>query len=437
MTSSDPAWFRDTLGDDCSPPGFYRSGELHVAYVDFRGMTLAAASADGDDAALADLRAKVEPWIEPLRVTPPFTPVEELNWVAQDGDAPPSRRFVRTMSPERARIELDLGVDSALVFVDETSGNFMIAGRGPNGQPQIQRLGNPVHGDDDEAPPRAIPGRTPDDEKIAKLRAEKAQRIRTILRCPQCHGELLDRDDGMLCSPCSRMYPMFDGRPLFAAEGYDAEAEGQWKSENTYGQQVLSMIEQNRDGWVLDCGSGSPSTGFYNVVHLDLHSFPNVDVITDGAALPFADNTFDAVLSEAVLEHVRDPNAYTAEVTRVLKPGGLVRIDVAFMTPYHGVPDHFFNMTRSGLQLVVENAGLEIESIDPGPHQHPFVALSLMLNQYVLGTPDPGKKQRFLDMTITDAIDRLAAGGGDPFDGVTREGQDILAAGFSCVARKR
>lgn len=437
MTQTDPDWLRDRLGDDCSPPGYYRVSGMEVAYAQFRGVTLAAASTDGKDAALRALHAKVEPYLDALRSLAPFVPIEELNWVAENGDHPPMRRFVRAMSPERARIELDLGVDSALVFVDESTNNFMIAGRGPGGEPQMQRLGEPVVGDEDPAPPLPTPGHTPDADRARELREQKASRVRELLRCWVCHGRLEDRDDGLRCEPCARTYSWFDDRPLFAPPDYDPSPHGQWQSGNPYGQQVLSMIEDNRDGWVLDCGSGSPSVGFYNVVHLDLHAFPNVDVVTDGSALPFGDDTFDAVLSEAVLEHVRDPNAYMAEITRVLKPGGLVRVDVAFMTPYHGVPDHFFNMTRSGLAHVCDLAGLDVEHLDPGPHQHPQIALSLMLNQYVLATPDPEKRRRFMNLTISEAIDKLAAGGGDPFDGVTREGKDVLAAGFSCVARKR
>jgi len=41
-----------------------------------------------------------------------------------------------------------------------------------------------------------------------------------------------------------------------------------------------------------------------------------------GEHLPFADGTFDLILSHEVLEHVADDRKAVAEVTRVLRPGG-------------------------------------------------------------------------------------------------------------------
>lgn len=41
-----------------------------------------------------------------------------------------------------------------------------------------------------------------------------------------------------------------------------------------------------------------------------------------GEPYPFADQTFDLILSDWVLEHVADPRAFASEVNRVIKPGG-------------------------------------------------------------------------------------------------------------------
>jgi SAM-dependent methyltransferase len=267
-------------------------------------------------------------------------------------------------------------------------------------------------------------------------RAER-QRVRALLRCPLCHGELTDAADALGCAPCARRFPFRDGVPVLAEDAtYTGSAEGIAVSQNTYGDQVLELIEQNRDGWVLDMGSGSPTTGFYNVVHLDLFAFAGVDVVTDGGALPFADDTFDAILSEAVLEHVTDPIAYTRELARVLKPGGRVRLDAAFLQPFHAYPDHFFNMTSSGLRLVVESVGLEVLDIGVGQHQSPYVSAALLLGGLAQGTPDPELREQLLGMSVGELLERIQAGGGPLFEGLTAEATERLAAGFGCIARK-
>lgn len=48
----------------------------------------------------------------------------------------------------------------------------------------------------------------------------------------------------------------------------------------------------------------------------------------DALALPFADGSFDAVFHQGLLEHFRDPGPLLAENLRVLKPGGLLLVDV-------------------------------------------------------------------------------------------------------------
>jgi ubiquinone/menaquinone biosynthesis C-methylase UbiE len=75
----------------------------------------------------------------------------------------------------------------------------------------------------------------------------------------------------------------------------------------------------------------------------------STDVLGVAEELPFVDNAFDAVISVAVLEHVRDPFSAAKEITRVLKPGGKLFGYVPFLQPFHGYPNHYYNMTRVDL----------------------------------------------------------------------------------------
>jgi uncharacterized protein YbaR (Trm112 family) len=258
----------------------------------------------------------------------------------------------------------------------------------------------------------------------------KFARFRPFLRCPACRGEVEDRDLGLYCAACRRAYEIRDGVPLMVLdESHDPEPSESPVSKNPYGQQTMQVIEKHSEGLVLDCGSGCPPARFDNVVHLEIVRYPGVDVVADGERLPFADAAFDAVISEAVLEHVRDPFAYTAELSRVLKPGGEIRADAAFMQPYHAYPHHYFNTTLSGLELLMKDFR-KIES-GCGPHQQPIVTLGLVLQGILDGIRDPDARARAGDMTLREVlrlIDERTEK--DPFQDLDRETVRKLAAGF-------
>lgn len=60
---------------------------------------------------------------------------------------------------------------------------------------------------------------------------------------------------------------------------------------------------------------------------------PNV-VIAAGEHLPFADNTFDLILSHEVIEHVQDDRLAIQEMVRCLRPGGRITL----FCPNRGYP---------------------------------------------------------------------------------------------------
>ena len=57
-------------------------------------------------------------------------------------------------------------------------------------------------------------------------------------------------------------------------------------------------------------------------------NLPGNLIRADGFHLPFPDNSFDIVFHQGVLEHFEDPLPFFRENVRVLRPGGLLLIDV-------------------------------------------------------------------------------------------------------------
>jgi SAM-dependent methyltransferase len=54
-------------------------------------------------------------------------------------------------------------------------------------------------------------------------------------------------------------------------------------------------------------------------------------------SLPFADDSIDLVVSNQVIEHLADTDAFMAEIHRVLRPGGLAVISTENMASWHNV----------------------------------------------------------------------------------------------------
>lgn len=84
------------------------------------------------------------------------------------------------------------------------------------------------------------------------------------------------------------------------------------------------------------------------------------DFFYQGDAFPFPDASFDSALANQVLEHVFQPEAFVAEIRRVLKPGGKVLLTVPFVWEEHEQPRDFARYTSFGLRALLERNGFEI-----------------------------------------------------------------------------
>ena len=128
---------------------------------------------------------------------------------------------------------------------------------------------------------------------------------------------------------------------------------------NPYPERFLDLLElllvQQGDNHVaIDLGAGGrvPPHG---VLGMEFVHTPNNHVQGDVMSLPFGDGTVDLILSQAVLEHVTNPDLAVQEMRRILKPGGVLYVEIAFMQPLHMDPWHYFNVTPRGLTWLLRD----------------------------------------------------------------------------------
>ncbi len=107
---------------------------------------------------------------------------------------------------------------------------------------------------------------------------------------------------------------------------------------------------------LLIIGGGTLGVGtetFYNddaieIVAIDVYPSPFTCLLADAHWLPFADEVFDGVWIQAVLEHVLEPHLVVEQIYRVLKSDGLVYAETPFMVGVHEGAHDFTRFTLSG-----------------------------------------------------------------------------------------
>jgi len=108
------------------------------------------------------------------------------------------------------------------------------------------------------------------------------------------------------------------------------------------------------------------------LLQTDVAPGPHTALICDGHDLPFADGSFDAVVAQAVLEHVLDPWRCVEQIHRVLKSGGLVYAETPFMQQVHEGRFDFTRFTHLGHRRLFRR----FEELDSGAVGGPGMALA-------------------------------------------------------------
>jgi ubiquinone/menaquinone biosynthesis C-methylase UbiE len=76
-------------------------------------------------------------------------------------------------------------------------------------------------------------------------------------------------------------------------------------------------------------------------LHMARWDYGRLDIVSDIAAIPAADASFDAILCSEVFEHLPDPLAAFREFARLLRPGGQLLLTAPFLSLTHFAPHHY------------------------------------------------------------------------------------------------
>lgn len=325
-------------------------------------------------------------------------------------------------------------------FVGALTGDFIRQGRvtfkvetDAGTTEHIQELAPPFF------PPHAPP---PDFPVTVELKTKKIARLAGRLACPVCKKNLPSTGGATTSTGCPHCGVRFQLTPtlldFFTPEQRATipAADATPASRGGIDEVMFSIIQQCADGLILDCGSGLKDRVYPNVINLEIMDYPCTDVRAFNESLPFTDGNFDAVFTLAVLEHVRDPFAAGREIMRVLKPGGILYSMVPLMVPFHGYPNHFYNMTIEGHKNLY-GAALDLLDTSVPLCGRPIWGLSGVLTNWIAGLP-PSQREEFLDLRVRDLL-------GSPLDHLKKnyvrylspEANMELAAMTRIIGRKR
>ena len=216
----------------------------------------------------------------------------------------------------------------------------------------------------------------------------KAELINGIV-CPECKGKLDHDDSSLRCDPCDKTFPLIDGIPIMLLDGHDIVSQPKPAATAASGaflRKAFSlMIKSIPTGYhspitaenfaflreqappgasCLAVGGGIGAYGkdtehlgpeiLAEMINLEVEPGPVVDLVADGHDIPFPDHSFDLIISQAVLEHVKRPRRVVAEMHRLLKPGGWIFVDVPFIANVHMYSD-FWRFTPRGLDELMQD----------------------------------------------------------------------------------
>ena len=235
--------------------------------------------------------------------------------------------------------------------------------------------------------------------------------LEAICACPDCGGDLALSESDRICMQCSSQSQNYKAAPvMLPAENllfndsdyvetdsdrldFSAQKSGRKivkilkkympsKSVNLARERIFSELAKRLGDrplslLVVGCGKQTEQLKKYfdnsniTFVFCDIDKRADVDIFCDAHRLPFKDESFDGLITTAVLEHVLYPEKAVSEMVRVLKLGGFIYSEIPFLQSVHEGAYDFTRYTMSGHRRLLER----FDEIEAGMVAGPATAL--------------------------------------------------------------
>lgn len=245
---------------------------------------------------------------------------------------------------------------------------------------------------------------------------DAVKKLSEYVICPVCKSKLKITNEELYCSKCDKSFPIVGKIPilinennsLFKIEDFLNKKNTTFKSidefkliisnylpsisinikskENYY--ILKKYLQKSKNPKVLIIGGSVLGKGMEELIKAKEIDFIEGDVsfgsrtqiIFDAHNIPFANDFFDCVIVQAVLEHVLNPQECVKEIHRVLKFGGYVYSETPFMQQVHMGQYDFTRFTYLGHRYLFKN----FEEIGSGAVCGPAMALSWAYQYFML-----------------------------------------------------